>query len=103
MKLTQKDQKRINDVLRSRDIHPDQYKHINCVRMHPTETDAHWEGKQRKCRQLYKEDRPFLCEVWTRDRKQRFDILELIDNLDIEISTGKSKNKKYTNDIVIHV
>ena len=103
MKLTQQDQKRVNDVLRSRNIAYDQYKFINCIRIHPTETLAHLKGKVKYCHKLYKERKPFLTEVWTADHKQRFDILDLLDNLDIEISTGKSKNKKYTNDVVIHI
>lgn len=103
MKLTQQDQKRVNDVLRSRNIAHDQFKFMNCVRPHPTETDAHWGGKQKKCRELYNEGKPFLCEVWTADHKQRFDILDILDNINIEIETGKSKNKVYKGDEVIFV
>ena len=78
-------------------------KFINCPRFHPTETDEHWEGKQKKCRELYKEGHPFLSEVWTADHKQRFDILDLEDNINYEIETGKSKNKIYPGDEVIFV
>ena len=103
MKLTQEDQRRVNDTLRARDIHPDQHKHINCVRPHPTETDPHWEGKQKECRRLYKAKLPYLTEVWTRDRSKRFDILNLLEDEVIEIETGMSKNKTYTGDRVIFV
>ena len=103
MKLTQQDQKRVNDVLRARDIAHDQVKHINCIRIHPTETWAHLKGKVEYCHRLYKERKPFLTEVWTADHKQRFDILDILDNNNIEIETGKSKNKLYKGDEVIFV
>lgn len=103
MKLTQEDQRILNNTLRSRDIHPDQVKHINCIRIHPTETWPHLKGKVAYCHRLYKDKKPFLTEVWTRDRKQRFDLLNLLDDEDIEFETGKSKDKLYKGDRVIFV
>lgn len=103
MKLGPKEWKRIRDVLRARDIDHSQVKHINCVRMHPTETDEHWDGKQKLCRKLYKMKHPYICEVWTADHKKRYDVLDLEDDEDYEIETGKSKQKTYKGDTVINV
>ena len=88
----------IRNCLRKRNIHPDQHKHINCIRIHPTETYEHFIEKCKQVWQLHKIGHDFLTEAWTENRKQRFDILDLIDDIDIEIETGKSKKKKYKAD-----
>ena len=100
MKLTKKEYIRINQVLRDRNIHWDQVKHINCVRPHPTESDEHAEWKHKECRKLYKMKHPYLTEVWTFDRKIRYDILDLKDDIDIEIDLSHS-SKKYKGDKII--
>jgi len=101
MKLSRKEWIRINDALRGREIDSSQFKHLNCIRIHPTESDEHFFKKVEKCRELFKLGHPFLTECWTKDHKQRFDILDLEMNEDIEIETGKSKNKIYKGDVVL--
>lgn len=103
MKLTKNQQMRVNQILRDRDIDWSQAKHINCVRLHPTETPKHFMRKCELAYALHVLGRPFLTEVWTRDHKQRFDFLDLVDDLDYEIETGKSKDKKYKGDVVVKV
>ena len=103
MKLTRNQQITVNNTLRRRDIDPSQQKHINCIRIHPTETENHFVAKCMICWQLYKDKHPFIAEVWTRDHKQRFDVLDLVDDVDIEIETGKSKSKTYKGDKVVNV
>lgn len=103
MKYTRKDWMRIREVLRNRNIHHDQVRHINCIRIHPTESDEHFYEKVKVCRALFKEGKPFITEAWTNDRKQRFDILNLFDDEDIEIETGKSKKKQYKADKEIKI
>jgi len=93
MKTTKKDWLRINNILRSRNIAHDQTKHINCFRFHPTESKAHRDEKFRICSNLYDRGHPFLCEVWTADRKRRFDILDLEDDVVIEIETNFNVDK----------
>jgi len=90
---------RINSVLRKRKIHHDQIKHINCIRIHATESKKHFMKKAGICYDLFKQGHDFLTEAWTTDRKQRFDILDLTDDIDIEIETGKSKKKRYKADV----
>ena len=99
MKLTRNQQMRVNQILRDRDIDPSQQKFIGMLRFHPTETDAHADAKYALCRRLYKEGIPFISEALTRDRKKRFDVLELIDDIDHEVETGMSKNKTYKSKI----
>jgi hypothetical protein len=94
------DWKKINDTLRSRNIHHDQTKHIDCIRQHPTESDEHFKMKCKRARELFKEGKPFLTEVWTTDRRKRFDLLNLEDNVDEEFETGKSLFKVYKGDVV---
>lgn len=95
------DWKRINDILRKRDIDSSQHKFINCIRIHSTESDEHFNEKVRICRELFKIGHPFLTEVWTRNHDKRLDILDLEDDIDSEIESGKSKNKSYQGDVVV--
>jgi hypothetical protein len=97
--------KRINDILRKRDIHPDQRPHIGCIRQHPKETDEHFFEKCRIARELYKEGKPYIVECWNLKRDKRYDILDLEDDLNIEITTDikRENKKKYKGDIVHEV
>jgi len=99
------DWKRINDVLRKRNIHHDQVKHINCIRLHPKESPAQRMKKIEIAVKLYEEGKPFLTEAWTSDRKKRFDVLNLIDDIDYEITTDMKKemSKSYVADKIIEV
>lgn len=85
---------RINQILKKRKIHRDQYNHINCIRIHPTESYEHFSEKCELAWNLFKAKKPFLTEAWTSDRKRRFDVLDLIDDIPYEIETGKSYDKK---------
>jgi len=102
MKLNRKEYFRINQILRERNIHWDQTKHLNCIRQHPIESDAHFDEKVKLCRQLYKQGHPFITEVWTTDRKMRFDILDLHLDEDIEVEKSRS-SKKYKGDKEIKI
>lgn len=103
MKYSKKEWLMIRKVLKQRKIHHDQVKHINCIRIHPTESDEHFYKKAIACRWLFKQGHPFLTEAWTEDRKKRFDIIDLKDDIDIEIETGKSNKKAYKGDMVIDI
>jgi hypothetical protein len=96
--IARKDWLRINKILRERNIDPSQIKHINCIRMHPTESEKHFLAKAKRAFCFYKSKTPFLTEVWTKDHKKRYDLLHLIDDIDYEFETGKSKKKKYKAD-----
>lgn len=93
----------INDCLRERDIHHDQRRHINCIRIHPTESERHFLEKCRTAYKLFKSKHDFLSEAWVTNRSQRFDILDLTLNEDYEIETGLSKKKKYKADKEVKV
>jgi len=98
-----KEWRRTREILRKRRIHPDQTRHINCVRIHNKESKKHFLKKAEICYELSKQNHNFLTEAWTDDRRQRFDILDLTDDIDIEIETGKSKRKKYKPDKEIKI
>ena len=96
---------RINNTLRNRKIHHDQAKHINCVRFHPKES---FKQRMKKCEiasKLYSDGIPFLTEVWTADRKKRFDILDLENDIDYEITTDIKKELKkiYKGDKIVKI
>ena len=97
MKFTRNEQMRINNILRSRNIHNDQVKHINCFRFHKSEGKEHRMKKFELCCELYDKGIPFICECFTTDRSRKFDILNLIDNEVIEVETGHSYSK--TDDV----
>ena len=84
---------RINHILKKHNISHDQFKHINCIRIHPTESDEHFLEKVKICRKLFKNGHQFLTEAWTVDRKRRFDIIDLIDDIIYEIETDNKIDK----------
>lgn len=102
MKLTKKKLTTVNNTLRKRDIHWDQRQHINCIRIHNTESREHFLGKCKVAYELHQIGVPFITEAWTTDRKKRYDLLELLNDFDYEFETGKSK-KKYKGDIEVRV
>jgi len=102
MKLNRKDYIRVNQILRERNIDTSQFKHVNCCRHHQTESKEHWAAKVKTCYELYKKGHPYLTEVWTSDKKKRYDILDLKDNIDIEIEKSRSK-KSYKGDREIKI
>lgn len=96
---------RVNSVLKKRDIHPDQFKFINCVKFHPKESKRQRLKKFEIASALYDEGKPFMTEVWTTDRKKRLDVLNLIDDIDYEITLDikKENQKSYKGDKIIEV
>ena len=98
-----KEWQKIRETLRKRRIHPDQVKHINCIRIHNKESRRHFLKKAEICYNLFKQKHNFITEAWTEDRRKRFDILDLVNNVDIEIETGKSKSKKYKGDEEVYL
>jgi len=94
MKLTRGDWLKINEIIRKRNIAHDQVKHINCFRFHKSESTEHRQKKFDMCCELYDKGHPFICEAFTEDRKRKFDVLGLKDDIVYEIETGKSYSKK---------
>lgn len=100
--MNQKDWKQINGILREKQIDSSQIKFINCVKIHPTETQEHFMAKALESFKLVKEGYPVLTEVWTADHRRRFDLLDLSDGRVIEFETDK-KIKKLDADKTIYV
>ncbi|MFW5902925.1 MAG: hypothetical protein ACOCTT_03485 [archaeon] len=79
--------------------------HTNCIRPHPTESFFHYMAKCIKCWELYQEKLPFWTEVFTKDRKCKFDILSPMENKTIEVSHSdddiKSSKENYPNGLEI--
>jgi hypothetical protein len=88
---------RTNEVLRLNNIDRDQRQHINCIRIHPTESDEHFTWKVNKSRELFKSGHPFLTECFADCRKRRFDIIDLEDNI---IYEGETTNIQKPGDNV---
>jgi hypothetical protein len=89
--------KLVNKIFRDLNLHPDQKKHLNCLRFHPTESKVHSRMKYDIVRECFKKSIPFLTEAWTENRKRRFDIVKFIDNEDeqvIEIETNERVTKE---------
>ena len=68
-------------------------KHVNCIRIHKTETPSHRNKKIELCLNLLDEGRDFVTEARTVDRSRRYDIY-LLDSGDVwEIETDHGVEK----------
>ncbi len=93
MKATKKEIIRIWEVIKLRNLDESGFKHINCVRIHPTESKEHFLKKCEIAWEIHSEGKPFLTEALTKNKKRRYDVLDLIDNIAYEVETGKSNKK----------
>ena len=93
MKITKDIQKQINITMRELNIDRDS-RNINHIRIHPTEGFKHFKLKCEACWDLYQENKPFLCEAFANNRKQKFDVVNLIDNEVVEIVIKSDTNRE---------
>lgn len=94
MKITKKLWLRIHEVARKRNIDPDQLSHMNCVRPHgKKESKDHWNWKCNKCRELYEINHPYISECFALNRKRKYDVIDLLDDIVFEGETNHKINK----------
>ena len=80
MKITKDMQKKVNNTIRTLDIDRESTRHMNCFRFHNKhESKIHRRMKFELCEEHYDNDKPFLCEAWTSDKKSKFDFINLLD------------------------
>ena len=84
MKITKKEWGKINKTMRELNIDRDS-RQINHIKIHPTESRKHFDMKCEIAFSLYNNNKPFLTEAFANKRKQKFDIIDLLDNEVIEI------------------
>ena len=83
MKLTKKEYEKINNTMRGLNIDKDS-RHINHFKF-VNESDSHRKEKFKICCELYDRKHPFLVEAFANNRKQHFDIVDLLENEVIEV------------------
>jgi len=84
MKLTKKDYEKINKTMRDLKIDNDS-RQINCIKIHPTESEKHFKMKCEIAFSLYNNNKPFITEAFANNRKHKFDIVDLLENEVIEV------------------
>lgn len=94
MRLTKSQQERVNNFMRRLDIDPGSKMHMNCVRIHPTESLRHFMKKCEEAWEIYQDGKPFWSEAFTRNYKRKFDILDPLGWGIIELETDPKVNKK---------
>ena len=93
MKITKNIQEKINKTMRELNIDRDS-RNINHIRIHPTEGVQHFKMKCEVCWNLYHENKPFLCEAFANNRKQKFDVVDLLENEVVEIVIKSDTNRE---------
>jgi len=83
MKLTKKQMETINKTMRELNIDRDS-RQLNCIKIHPAESKKHFDMKCEIAFSLYNNNKPFLTEAFANNRKQKFDIIDLLENEVIE-------------------
>ena len=73
----------MNKTMRELNIDRDS-RQINCIKIHPTEGEKHFKMKCELAYTLYNSNKPFLTEAFANNRKQKFDIIDLLENEVIE-------------------
>jgi len=83
MKLTKKHYEKINKTIRTLNIDKDS-RQINIYRF---TKEGRWHRKKKFeiCCELYDKGHPFLTEATANNRKQKFDIVDLLENEVIEV------------------